>query len=159
MGNVGEVTVFFFCLYFRLTVSLGCDCDPFVFLTPNSQFNCGVLHTFSFSEKRGAGRALLLCEQSKRARMNLEGPLFKVVPDLSRKVLLTKQCQNVCPPTDPPGARASVHRQDGKILGESEKSWWKSESWSNSCLVREMKLSVSFAENARDEGRYSRDTP
>ena len=57
--------------------------------------------------------------------------------------------------------------QSSEILGEKskKKNKWKSASWSFSHLVREMKISVSLplAENARDEGGYSRfvllDTP
>ena len=43
-----------------------------------------VSQTQSFSEKRGARGAFSLCEQSARARMNIEGPLFKAVPETVR---------------------------------------------------------------------------
>ena len=79
VGKVGEVTE---CLLFVL---LTLPCLPSLnvllfFLSSKSQSNCGVLQALSFSEKRGACGALLLCEQSKMARMISKG----------RKVRLTK---------------------------------------------------------------------
>ena len=68
-----------------LTASADVECDLPAVLSATCQLNLCASQTRPFSGQRGASGALLLCEQFKRARMNVEGPPVEAVPESMKK--------------------------------------------------------------------------
>ena len=79
--SVGVVSECALARVFYLTASPDVDCDLPAVLFSKNMLNLSVPQTLSFSEKRGAGGAFSLCTQFKRAKMNIEGPPVKAVPE------------------------------------------------------------------------------
>ena len=81
-GSFGFLSEFVPASVFDMTVSLDVECDFSVPVSSKFQLNSSISQTLSFSEKRGT---LYVCQQPKRARMNIERPSVEAVPELIRR--------------------------------------------------------------------------